>query len=247
MRILGWGKDTFYPKNINVLADGSISEDSTQIFRPYFSLNELLSEIYRDAKNSYLHSVPSEATAEEANAVLEKMLPKIERAESLIEEARGYMIDIVDELALDTASALRLDRDKTAKNGEEYITIKSLDEWCTTKYKRAEDQTSITISASDLDEGTIGEIGKPVSEMSKPERSLYTVLGLVTHAFAKELGGKYIGVDGRVNVKQTTDAIVAMGRTYMDTDVDFPNQSFASVKSRVTLALQAVNHERNNR
>jgi hypothetical protein len=236
MRMLGWGLLTMYPKQLHLMANGTLKEDSKLVYRPDFSLNELLSEIYRDAKNAYLNSVPLNATADKANALLEKALPAIERAEAMIEQARSYMLDIVDELARGDGSGLRLDKERTTKNGEEYITIRSLDEWCAAKYQIADEVERVPLE----DDPSMGVLNKPVSEMSKPEIGLYTVLGLMTEAYAKKLGETCFSKTGEVNIKQTAIAVADHADAYLDNDNHFPGQSFSTVKARLTAAAQCL-------
>lgn len=240
MRMLGWGLLTMYPKQVHLMANGTLKEDSKLVYRPDFSLNELLSEIYRDAKNAYLNSVPVNATADKANALLEKALPAIERAEAMIENARSYMLDIVDELAKGDASGLRLDKESTLKNAEEYITIRSLDEWCAAKYQIIEETERVALE----DDPSMGALNKPVSEMSKTEIGLYTVLGLMTEAYAKELGETYYNKLGEVNIKQTAIAVAEYADTYLENDKHFPGQSFATVKARLSAAEKCLASEK---
>jgi hypothetical protein len=241
MRMLGWGRLTMYPRAVHLLADGTLKEDSKEVFRPDFSLNELLSEMYRNATNAYLHSVPLEATQEEANRLLEKAIPNIERAELMIELAREYLIDIVDELALGPASALRVDKEMSDKTGELHITLKSLDAW-----SKAKEQRDHSDDADDWpteeDDPTMGALNKPISKMSKTEIGLYTVLGLVTEAYAKDLGETYFSKSGEVNIKQAAIAVAGHAATYMESDKAFPGQSFATVKARLTAAEKCLAH-----
>ncbi len=238
MRLLGWGRLTMYPKNLHILDDGSLKEDSKQVYRPDFSLNDMLCEIYRDAKNTYLHSVPMDATEETIEALLEKHLPDIERAESMIEQARNYKLDIVDELARGALSGLRLDMESTAKAGEEHITIRSLDEWASAKYPVVAEVECIPAE----DDPSIGVLHKPVSEMSKTEKGLYTVLALVTEAYAKKLGSTYMSKSGEVNIMQTAEKVAAHADTYMESDKHFPRQSINTVRSRLTTAEKCLSY-----
>ena len=236
MRILGWGTETVYPKKLHVMEDGTLKEDSRLVYRPDFSLNEFLSEIYRDAKNAYLNSVPADATTDMINAMLEKALPGIERAETMIDQARRYMLDIVDELARGNASGLRLDKESTTKHGEEYITIRSLDAWCKEKKLVIEEPERVPLE----DDLSMGALNKPVSEMSKTETGLYTVLGLLTEAYAKDLGETYFSKSGEVNVTQMAIAVAAHADTYMDKDQHFPGQSLATVRARLSVATKCL-------
>jgi hypothetical protein len=236
MRILGWALATAYPKRLHVMANGTLNEDSKLVYRPDFSLNEFLSEIYRDAKNAYLNSIPADATTDMVDTLLKKALPAIERAEVMIDQARSYMMDIVDELARGNASGLRLDKESTAKNGEEYITIRSLDEWCSAKYQVIEEPERVPFE----DDPSMGALKRPVSEMSKTEIGLYTVLGLLTEAYAKELGETYFSKSGEVNVKQMSIAVAGHADTYMENDQHFPDQSVSTVRARLTSAEKCL-------
>jgi hypothetical protein len=159
----------------------------------------------------------------------------------MIEQARSYMLDIVDELARGDASGLRLDKESTAKYGEECITIRSLDEWCAAKYRIVEEAERAPLE----DDPTMGAQKKPVSEMSKTEIGLYTVLGLMTEAYAKELGETYFNKSGEVNIKQTAIAVSGHAATYMEDGKHFPDQSYSTVKARLETAEKCLAHVKN--
>lgn len=236
MRLLGWGRDTIYPRKIQISEDGVLDLKSRSVFAAEFSLLEFVSDIYRDANRAFLNSVPLDAPQEKVDEILEEHLPNLDRVNNLVQDARRYMIDIVDALAEGPTSGLRIDADRTAKTSEQYITIKSLDDWSEKKYRSSLNDVTPNLDPDDL---SIGQLHKPVEKMSKTERSLYTLLGLTAEAYAKELGSTYFHA-GQINVKETAVAVAGHADSYLDGTRSFPAQSVDSVRARLTVARDCL-------
>lgn len=236
MRLLGWGRDTVYSKKIRMSEDGDLDLDSKHVYAADFSLEEFLGEMYRGAQNAYLRAVPIGASDDEVDEILIQHFPMLDRAERMVKDARRYLIDIVDELAQGPKSGLRLDAERTAKTGTQHITIKSLDEWSEEKYQP---NPNIVGDSPEDDDPSIGKSNKPIDEMSKTERALYTVLGLVAEAYAKELGEVYFG-DGQINLLKTAEAVSGHADSYLDGDRSFPGQGLDSIRARLTTARSCL-------
>lgn len=110
------------PSTSNDLSDSELADVDT--------LENLLSCILEDAETDYLNAKPHKQTDKEIAANLERL----NRAKLLIDNARRYRIDIVDELSNGSKSKLKRDLiAETVSNGF-YITITSFNKWAFEKY-----------------------------------------------------------------------------------------------------------------
>lgn len=241
MRLLGWGRDTIYPRNIQISEGGVLELTSKNVYAADFSLREFVSEMYREAQHAYLQAVPMGASADEANDILEKHLPALDRADRMVKDAKRYMVDIVDALAQGHESGLRLDAERTTKTGDQHITIKSLDEWSDTRYRP---QPADGAVVPDEDDPSIGRLNKPLNEMPKTERGLYTVLGLIAETYANDMGKGYFD-DGKINNEAIAEAISDYANAnYMDGDGNFPDQSQSTIRARLMLAKKCLDFQK---
>ena len=231
LRILGWGRNTIYPKHLHVSEEGTVQEDQHSIYRSAFSLNDFLSDIYRDALAIYEDAVPAGASEDQVQQAIESHAPRIEEAEAFIEKARDYMLDIVEELAKGDRSALRLDNDATAQTGTIHITLRSLDAWSESTYAI---KTEVTKQGPDIH--ALLETVKDVDGTTKSDISLYVTLALAVQAFAQKAGGKFQN-GGEVNVQQVATHLEAFGVDQRSDGSNIPGQSEASIRTRITTAL----------
>lgn len=233
LRLLGWGRNTIYPKQLHLSEDGNLRQDPKLIYRPDFSLQEFLSGIYKEALSTYSDAVPEGATDEEVQDAIESHAPRIEEAEAFIETARSYMLDIVDELSKGADSALRLDNEATALSGVVHITLKSLDTWSESTYPIKADAV---VSAQEPDIHALLDTVKDVDGTAKSDFSLYVTLALAVQAFAQKAGGKFLN-NGEVNVQQVAGHLEALGAGERANGSNLPSQSEASIRARITKAL----------
>lgn len=233
LRLLGWGRNTIYPKQLHLSEDGNLRQDPKLIYRPDFSLQEFLSGIYKEALSTYSDAVPEGATDEEVQDAIESHAPRIEEAEAFIEKARSYMLDIVDELSKGVDSALRLDNEATAGSGVVHITLRSLDAWSESTYPG---KAVAVVSAPEPDVHALLKDVKDVDGTKKSDSSLYVTLALAVQAFAQKAGGKFLN-NGEVNVQQVAGHLEALGAGERANGSNLPSQSEASIRARITKAL----------
>lgn len=233
LRILGWGRNTIYPKYLHVSEDGTVQEDQQSIYRSAFSLNDFLSDIYRDALATYEDAVPSGASEDEVQQAIESHVPRIEEAEAFIEKARDHMLDLVEELAKGDRSDLRLDHEATARTGMVHITIRSLDAWSESTYAIKTDSDA---AKQEPDIHALLETVKDVDGNAKSDLSLYVTLALAVQAFANKAGGKFLN-GGEVNVQQVASHLESFGADQRSSGGNIPGQSEASIRARITTAL----------
>lgn len=231
LRLMGWGVDAIYKKYIPVSHDGSLAIKSEKIYSSEITLNGVLSDIYREALKAYSDDVSSMEADEDIEEILELRYPKIEEAEALIDKARGYLLDIVDELSKGELSRLRLDKRCSEKNGEDFITIKSLDEWYGETHEKSREAVNGLINKNEIIHPKITEVSKG----GKADNSLHITLALVAELYAKKSGTACWHNDS-MNVKSVADAICTHGSKLVGKDQNLQDQGMESIRSRLTKA-----------
>lgn len=226
LRLLGWGTKTIYPTYLElpVTEDGLALQDTKQIYGPEIGLEKFLDGVYRDARAAYAERVSEHSTDEQIKDALRTKWYLIEEAELLIERARGYLIDIVDELAKGDASALRVDHDTTQKTGIQHLTIKSLDEWSLSQYpKPGTDDSTAAIALSDAVEDS----------PSKKYRSLYITMHFLVQEYARRAGTACWSDTEGVNVKAVSKKLEAVADAQCKPDSGYPGQKQKSIEKRI--------------
>jgi hypothetical protein len=234
LRLIGWGRDTVYLTDIKQTGDSDFLKKHMLIYRPDFGLNEFLSGLYKQALLLYAADVPEDATEEDVQRALDLHAHRIDETQAFIEKARSYKMDIVDELAKGDGSALRLDKEATAQSGIAHITIKSLDAWSkpTDSIK-----TDAATPVPETDIHALLETVKDVDGTTKSDASLYVTLALAVQAFAEKAGPKFLRDGDDVNVKQVAEHLTSLGAKQRAQGGNLPSQSEASIRSRITTAL----------
>lgn len=242
-RLLGWGGETIYLREpeLPMTDEGIGLEDTKKIFQPDMTLESFLKEAYQNVLTSYSSKVNEDTTDEEIEELLDEKWDAIEQVESLIEEARSLLMDIVDELALGEKSELRLDLEMSSKMGVQYITLRSLDAWAQ-RYRRPssqQDEKTLEI-AGDIDEGDDGESSRPKKKESKADRSLYITLWYLAELYAK-MRKPLLWNDGKgVNVNALAKSLEESIHAKITDGGDYEGQSFSSIQERLARGKQLV-------
>jgi len=236
MRLLGWGHRSIYKKNIPVTENEFTQEDLKEMHPENLRLEDYLTFMYQSALDDYANAVPEDATEEVVLRVLEEKLPRIDEAEVLVETARSYMMDIVDELSKGASSALRIDQCATTATGIEHITLRSLDRWEKDFYK-ATNQPGKSVSNLTQGDGKEQLLECDLNELTKGNSSLFVTLALAAEAFAETKVGKYGGKNAPINVKNVSEYLQLLGERDLPKDTAFPGQSAASIKLRIDRGL----------
>jgi hypothetical protein len=130
-KLLGWMKGLRLPKNILVTEYGISADQLPALLSMDGPLEEYLAELLTAR-------VASLAAAERTNAgvdVIEERDQAVQETTELIKRAKGYLIDIKDEISKGEKSALRIDQLDTDSSGVPHYTLKSVDEWARAQYK----------------------------------------------------------------------------------------------------------------
>lgn len=240
LRLIGWGHDTVYLTDVELAGDGDYLKKHKLVFRKDLGLEELLSELYQRALMKYADAVPDDATEQQVQDALELHVHWIDETQAVIEKARSYKMDIVDELAKGAESALRVDKDATAEHGITHITIKSLDAWSNEIYVIKADGEIEADAAGKAPESDIHRLFESLQDVDgtkKSDFSLYVTLALAVHAFAEKAGSKFQLADGSVNVLQVSQHLESMGAKPNPEARSLSGQSASSIKSRIDKAL----------
>jgi hypothetical protein len=170
--------------------------------------------------------------------VINEYGPRIEEAESFVQEAHSYLMDITDELAKHE-SELRIDQDATAKVGSTCITIRSLEEWAGKRYRKPE-----ISSTSDNEESS----GAPDDSLKdgKNINSLYVTLGLAIRAIAEAKGPQFGTPDNEV-ITQIAELLEkhanALGHHQ---NRPLASQKYESIRKRLTEAKKRLHSSTRN-
>jgi hypothetical protein len=220
-RMLGWDRKTISERSfeIPITENGIALQDAKMTYQPDWSLEEGLSRLYKEALTSYSKRLDEKSTEEEIEKALGETWSEIELVETLIERARGYLLDIVDELAKGDQSALRIDQEATLKNGLQHITIRSIDAWQSRKYSEEK-----VIRAAHLSDDE--------KDPKKREASILVTLRLLTELYA-ESKRNMAHRDGSPNETAIAKEIEAHADAKCLKVGDFGSHSYASVVARL--------------
>ena len=228
LRLLGWGTETIKKKYIKMNHAGQVVTDMKEISPTTIDLHELLTETYQEALHRFEDAVPKDPTEDEMEQIINEHGPRIEEAEAFVEEAHNYLIDITDELAKHD-SALRIDQDATTKFGSTYITIRSLEEWASKRYRKPE---SFSTSENQKSSGAPDDI---LDSNNKGNRSFLLTLGLAGRALAGVKGNGY-GTTEDPNISRISSLLSELADKLENTNKPFHGQGEASIRSRIRQA-----------
>lgn len=233
LRLLGWGAETIKKKYIKMNHAGHVVTDMKEISPTTIDLHELLTETYQEALQRFEDAVPKDATEDEMEKVINEHGPRIEEAESFVQEARSYLMDITDELAKND-SELRIDQEATDKVGSTCITIRSLEEWAEKRYRK---QKGSSTSESSPSPDTPDDLPK---RHLKVNQSVNITLALAIKALAN-MGGRKYQYRNDINVKSIVEKIDEAGRELTKSgDASLRDQSISAISGRVKDALEAL-------
>jgi hypothetical protein len=156
LAMLGWIKKPFrevseaeYEHQYRVDSDHPVSEEEELMFEPYSPcLFEILREVKDSADSEYLDAKYEDPIDEDA---LAEKLANIKKSHELIETAHRFYCGIDDELAKGERSELRLDQRATKNPEDPHITLVSLVDWASKKYKIELFPSPVQVTFKDLD------------------------------------------------------------------------------------------------
>lgn len=232
LRLLGWGAETIKKKYIKMNHAGHVVTDMKEISPTTLNLLELLTETYQEALQRLEDAVPKDATEDEMEKVINEHGPRIEEAESFVQEAHSYLMDITDELAKHD-SELRIDQDATAKVGSTCITIRSLEEWAGKRYRKPE------VSSTSKNEKPPG-LPDDFTKSDKSSNSLLITLGLMIRALAANRGSRY-GTAADPKIFPIAELLLEeANKLSPQNDKSIHGQGIESIRKRLTTATKIL-------
>lgn len=200
-KLLGWSVGGIFPKNIPVSLSGVDEADLTKVASFDGTVNQTLKDLHDRAQDSLIES----ANSDSAESELFLKLDEVERIEGLIERARGYFMDIDDELADPQNSALKIHRQRTEETGAIHFTVRSFERWSIARYGQPEKARSTPDSVPENIEPK-GDIDTD-RKLGVKETNAYITLGLLMEMFADTAASKYTKPDGSLNFYQLAEAL----------------------------------------
>lgn len=228
LRLLGWGAETIKKKYIKMNHAGHVVTGMKEISPTTIDLHELLTETYQGALQRFEDAVPKDATEDEMEKVINEHGPRIEEAESFVQEAHSYLMDITDELAKHD-SELRIDQDATAKVGSTCITIRSLEEWAGKRYRKPE------VSSTSENEKPPGPPDDLLDTKNKGNKSFLLTLGLAVRALAGAKGDKY-GTTEDPNIAQISILLSELADELENVNKPLHGQGEQSIRGKIMTA-----------
>lgn len=256
LRLLGWSRDTFYPKYIQFDTDGNyLPNQLYRISHNTIDLKAQLQELLDQARQSYLQALPEQAYSNDydfeknmSSEALDDLLKKqqsFEEIRELIERAREMAMDIDEELGKGEHSQLKRDVESTQATGSLHITIRSLERWQKTFYapKTETKEQSTTQHVGSGHSELMAQLSRAIAEnpkkLSKADLGLYITLGLAIEAIAEKFGKPYSKDDESPVVAQIAELIT---RKHQNTDGKtlIPGQGVEMVRTRLALAMKVL-------
>lgn len=127
-KLLGWARGRYFPKSVQVTEHGINEVDLEKVAQFEGSVQEQLAAIYEKARSEFIDA----AEACESHETLSILEGKVYECRALVDKAAEYFLDLDDELS--SPEMLRIDRMKTERDGQTYVTLRSLAEWSKQKY-----------------------------------------------------------------------------------------------------------------
>lgn len=127
-KLLGWSRGRYFPPIVQVTKHGIDKADLGKVARFQGSVQEQLADIYEKARSEFIDA----AETGKSHETLSSLEARVIECRALVDRAAEYFLDLDDELA--SPVTLRIDRMRTERDGDIYITLRSLAEWSKQKY-----------------------------------------------------------------------------------------------------------------
>lgn len=234
-KLIGWMRGKSRLAIIRMNEDGGlVPEDLPLLPSLEGSVQDMLDRQWEAARRALRRveegGAPIELIKEKKEALLD--------VEETIQRAATYLIEIEDEIVLDTASRLILDESAEAKTGEMHITLSSLQSWALSKY-------GISIREAVAPDEAISE------QEESPNRKLlnegwlsptkaghlYTTLAFLVDAFA-DSRNIYKSKSGELFESNVANELAEMAKKAND-GIRLSGQSKESILDRIEFAMRA--------
>lgn len=232
--MLGWMQGHTRPTSSIDISNG-ITEDQLQLLTALEGpLQDYLSDLRDTAYEDFRVAFEEGGSVEE----LDEKEEAVARCNRLVETAWNYLMDITDEIAKGDYSAIRIDRDASARSSITRYTLRSVDAWANEKYN-----ISIFKIASDIPTEKTALCDIIRDRKTGPEKglsptcskSLHITLALLIEAFCK--GKNTYLTDNKPNVIQIAEHLVEIAKESNKGEF-LESQKVSSIKKRIARALR---------
>lgn len=204
-KLLGWSRGRYFPRSVQVTEHGIDEVDLEKVAQFEGSVQEQLAAIYEKARSEFIDA----AEAGESHETLSILEAKVHECRALVDKAAEYFLDLDDQLS--APDMLRIDRIKTERDGQIYITLRSLAEWSQQKY-------GINISKAPVTGGEQSDVAAPepeeysgqvagMTEIDKVNLALAALMGVVAKTSAFNKGD---GVPNKSAISKKMEEIMAV-------------------------------------
>lgn len=217
-KLLGWSRGRYFPRSVQVTEYGIDVVDLGKVAQFEGSVQEQLVAIYERARSEFIAA----AEAGESHDTLSTLEDKVHGCRALVDKAADYFLDLDDQLA--TPDMLRIDRMKTERDGQVWITVRSLAEWAKTKYgidimKVQQDGDGQSGVESEQEEYLGQAVG--MTAMEKVNLALAALIAVAAE------NGKYQKKEGDANISQISKAMSKYMKMQFPRDRGFGHETFS--------------------
>lgn len=174
-KLLGWSRGRYFPRSVQVTEHGIDEVDLEKVALFEGAVQEQLASIYEKARSEFIGA----AEAGESHETLSILEGKVRECRDLVDKAAEYFLDLDDELS--SPETLRIDRMRTERDGQAYVTLRSLAEWSQQKY-------GIDISKAPVTDGEQSDVAAPEPEKYSGRAADLTDIDRVNLALAALMG-----------------------------------------------------------
>lgn len=150
-KLLGWSRGRYFPRSVQVTEHGIDEVDLEKVAQFEGAVQEQLAAIYEKARSELIDA----AEAGESHETLSNLEGKVRECRDLVDKAAEFFLDLDDELS--SPETLRIDCMRTERDGQTYVTLRSLAEWSQQKY-------GIDITKAPVTDGEQSDVAAPEPE-----------------------------------------------------------------------------------
>lgn len=235
-KMLGWMQGPIYPKYIQVTENGISADQLTSLHFMDGSLKEQLLELRETARSEFLDAVEADLPFE----TIREKEEAVEKYDALIKKAASYLLDMEDEIAKGEFSALRIDKHRTDKTGNDHITLRSLERWAQSTYgiciANPLESPSVTNDSSIQKDSRRDEATSPKGGLSQVSAdNLRTSFAFLVEAFAKT-APKFRRGEDQPNVSAIAKHIAGIALEASKPN-EIGGQGYEAIKDRIEDAM----------
>ena len=201
-KLLGWSRGRYFSRSVQVTGHGIDEVDLAKVAQFEGSVQEQLAAIYEKARSEFIDA----AETGESHETLSILEGKVHGCRALVDKAAEYFLDLDDELS--SPEMLRIDRMRTGRDSQIYITLRSLAEWSKhrygidiTKAPGADDEKN-HVEPEEYSGQTAG-----MTEIDKVNLALAALMGVVAKTSAFNKGD---GVPNKSAISKKMEEIMAV-------------------------------------